>query len=68
MTLEDAKTIALKSTCTENGTLAGTSMCNEYTNTWWLDLDIDEPGFAPACVVNVATGEAVINWRCTGLL
>jgi len=68
MTLTEAKEIALKSECVKEGNLKETYLCNEFTGTWWLDLEIDRPGCAPACVVNVVTKEAEINWRCTGLL
>lgn len=68
MTLSDAKNLALESECVEEGSLTDEYFCNEDTGTWWLDLDIDKPGCAPACVVNVATGKAEINWRCTGLI
>lgn len=44
-------------------------MCNEITGTWWIDLDVeDAEGCNPACVINVVTNQAEINWRCTGLL
>lgn len=45
-----------------------TYMCNEYTGTWWIDLDIEREGCNPACVINVETRQAEINWRCTGLI
>jgi len=68
MTLTEAKEIALASKCVEEGGLKETYSCNNFTGTWWLDLEIDKPGCAPACVVNVVTKEAEINWRCTGLI
>jgi len=68
MTLSTAIAIAEGSDCVANGTLTGDYMCNDYTGTWWLDLDIDKEGCNPACVINVETEEAEINWRCTGLL
>lgn len=68
MSLEEAEGIALVSECVEEGSLTDTSFCNEDTGTWWIDLDIDRPGCAPACVINVSTKEAEINWRCTGLI
>jgi hypothetical protein len=68
MSLSDAIDIAENSDCTANGTLKDTHVCNDYTRTWWLDLDIEQPGCAPACVINVDTEEAEINWRCTGLI
>lgn len=68
MTLTEAKEIALKSECVKEGNLKETYLCNDFTGTWWLDLEIDRPGCAPACMVNVVTKEAEINWRCTGLI
>ncbi len=68
MSLEEATEIALASECVENGTLKETSQCNENTGTWWIDLDIEKEGCSPACVVDIVTGEAEINWRCTGLI
>lgn len=69
MTLSEAWEIVLTSECVEEGALSSEYFCNEDTGTWWIDLlEIDKPGCAPACVVNVSTGEAEINWRCTGLL
>lgn len=68
MSLLDAIEIALNSTCTENGTLREGYQCNDFTGTWWLDLDIQKEGCSPACVVDIETGTAEINWRCTGLI
>ena len=44
--------------------------CNKITGTWWLGFKPNEPkgGCNPACVVNVDTKKAEINWRCTGAL
>ena len=50
------------------GPLTEEYSCNEYTGTYWIDLDIEKEGCNPACVVNVESREAEINWRCTGLL
>ncbi len=41
--------------------------CNEGTKTYWVDLDMERPGCAPACVIDVVDKSAEINWRCTGL-
>ena len=68
MTLLEAKEIALKSECVKEGNLKNESFCNQDTGTWWLDLDITKESCAPACVINVTTKKAEINWRCTGLL
>jgi hypothetical protein len=70
MTLEEAMAIAAAGECAETGTLASTGTCNSYTGTWWIDLEpfIAKAGCNPACVVDVETGEASVNWRCTGAL
>lgn len=68
MSLSEAKEIALESECVEEGNLKEEYFCNENTGTWWLDLEVGKPGCSPACVINVSTGEAEINWRCTGLI
>lgn len=70
MTLEEAMAIAMASECTEIGTLQRMHSCNANTGTWWIDLEpfIAKAGCSPACVVNVETGEARVNWRCTGAL
>ena len=68
MSLNVAKQIALDSECADEGPLAEYYMCNSFTGTWWLDMDLDRPGCNPACVLNIETGEAEINWRCTGVI
>jgi hypothetical protein len=68
MSLSEAEEIALESECVQEGRLTGESFCNDFTGTWWLDLEIEKQGCAPACVINVATKKAEINWRCTGLI
>jgi hypothetical protein len=66
LTISDAKKIAKESECGDR--FKETYMCNENTGTYWIDLDIEKEGCSPACVVDVETREAEINWRCTGLL
>ncbi len=68
MSIDNAFAIAEESVCVSEGALLSTYVCNEGTNTLWIDLDIDMEGCSPACVVNVLTGEAEINYRCTGLI
>ena len=68
LSYQEALQIAQDSECLEQGQLKETHFCNENTGTWWIDLDIVEPGCAPACVINVNDNTAEINWRCTGLL
>jgi hypothetical protein len=64
---DDAKQVALSSTCMEYGNLTGESMYNDYTDTWWFEIDAVKEGCAPACVV-YENRTAEVNWRCTGLL
>lgn len=66
MSLTEAKQIALTNECGDR--LKETYICNEVTGTWWIDLDIEKEMCNPACVVNVETKQAEINWRCTGLI
>jgi len=66
LTLSDAKEIAINSECGDN--LKETSFCNEGTETYWIDLDLEREGCSPACVVDIEARTASINWRCTGLL
>ncbi|MFC1629850.1 hypothetical protein ACFL11_01375 [Patescibacteria group bacterium] len=70
ITLSEAEQIILESECANEGTLKEIRACNENTNTWWIDLDVytKKENCSPACVVNVETRTAEINWRCTGAL
>lgn len=67
LSLFEAIGIAMSSECNQ-AELKETAVCNEYTGTWWIDLDIEKSNCSPACVVDVATKQAEINWRCTGAL
>jgi len=66
MSLTEAKQIAVASECGDR--LKETVMCNEGTNTWWIDLNVQQKGCNPACVIHTDNRTAEINWRCTGLL
>lgn len=68
MLLSEAKQIARDSECDEEGNLEDNAICNADTATWWIDLNIVKENCSPACVVNIETKQAEINWRCTGLL
>jgi hypothetical protein len=69
MSYYEAKTIATSSECGVNARLLSKRWCNEGTGTWWIALKPYQPnpGCHPACVVDVVTKTAVINWMCTGL-
>ncbi|MBU0756869.1 MAG: hypothetical protein KKF44_02290 [Nanoarchaeota archaeon] len=45
-----------------------TYFCNEGTMTFWIELTTEKQGCSPACVIDIQTNHAEINWRCTGLL
>jgi len=66
LTLSDAKEIAINSECGNN--LKETFVCNKATGTYWIDLDLEKEGCNPACVVDIESRTANINWRCTGLI
>lgn len=68
MSLSVAKEIALASECVKEGNLTDEYSCNQYTGTWWINLDIEKEGCNPACVVDISTKKAEINWRCTGFI
>jgi hypothetical protein len=67
MSYQEAQQIAKTGDCSQ-GTLKTTHFCNEGTNTWWIDLNLEKQGCSPACVIEVTTKKAEINWRCTGLI
>lgn len=66
MDIDEARLIAIGSECGNN--LKDTYICNKNSGTWWLGLTIEKEGCAPACVIDVKTKKAEINWRCTGLI
>ena len=69
ITLDEAKAIALNSSCMDEGNLTDDAPTyNNVTHTWWFETDIVKEGCMPACVVDETTKTAEINWRCTGLI
>lgn len=69
MSLNEAKEIAANSDCVAAGELIKNAICNDYTGTWWIELEVaDKPMCNPACVINVNNKQAEINWRCGGLI
>jgi hypothetical protein len=68
MSYLDARQIASTSACVSQGSLLENHWCNENSGTWWIDTDIQKVGCHPACVVDVESGQAEINWMCTGLI
>ncbi len=68
MSLSEAMAIASESECADAGPLMENASYNKFTGTWWIDLDAEKEFCpSPACVVNVATKEAEINWMCMGV-
>lgn len=69
LTVEEALAIANDSVCVQEGAVKSDCSCNETTGTCWLDMEVEgHEGCNPACVVNLETKEAEVNWRCTGLI
>jgi hypothetical protein len=68
MSYIEAVRLAQQSTCAQEGGLTEARACNPGTGTWWIDMDIERPGCEPACVIDVNTRTAEVNWRCTGLV
>ena len=66
--LAEAQQIARQSACAQSGTLKDTGVYNPNSNTWWIDMAADKPDCNPACVVDVKTKTAEVNWRCTGAI
>ena len=60
--------IARSSGCEAEGGLTDSYRYNEYTGTYWIEMDAEKEGCSPACVVDVQSLEAEINWRCTGAM
>ena len=69
MSLTEATEIAKSSECAQLGTFKN-FYCNDFTGTYWFDLEMYEPkeGCSPACVVNIESRTVEVNWRCTGLI
>jgi len=70
MSANEAESLAATGECGQTGAVAGEARCNTYSNTWWLNLEPNEPkvGCSPACVVHVGTKAVEVNWRCTGAI
>jgi len=68
MSLTEAKLVAQGGECLLDSSFTDVYYCNEFTGTWWIDLDLEKEGCNPACVIDVQTGDSEINWRCTGLV
>jgi len=70
MSLSEAKAIASNSNCSRQGTIGSGGLANNGTATWWLDFTPTAPktGCNPACVVDIISKTASVNWRCTGLI
>ncbi|MBN2095533.1 MAG: hypothetical protein JW727_05780 [Candidatus Aenigmarchaeota archaeon] len=65
-TPEEAIEAAKNTICSMNGILTGEVTYDEFTHSWWIDLEPYEPfeGCNPACVIDEFTLNAEVNWRC----
>jgi len=70
MAEDEARMIAEEKCLKQGESLTGAGYFNPNSKTWWFDANVqDTPaGCNPACVVSEETGEAEVNWRCTGLI
>ena len=71
LSYEEALEIANHSACNMMDTVFTENyLCNEGTSTFWVDLEVKpkKSGCNPACVVDLKTKTAEINWRCMGLV
>ena len=66
--ISEAMQIANNSICTQMGTLKETEQYNPITKTWWITLEPYEsyPLCSPACIIDVISKTADVNWRCRG--
>jgi len=65
MSFFDAQRAFERSQCSREGS-PDKHYCNETTGTWWIDIVAYRKGCSPACVIDVITKKAEVNWRCTG--
>jgi hypothetical protein len=68
MNIYDAQRAFDASQCGLEGSAKDNHFCNETTGTWWIDIQAYRKGCNPACVIDVKTKKAEVNWRCTGLI
>jgi len=66
MTMDRAKEIALASDCGDR--IVGEAFCNADAGTWSIDMIVQRPGCDPSCIVDIETEQAVIDWKCTGIV
>lgn len=67
MTLEQAQEIGNQYGCSDIGSYKNSNFCNTYTNKWWIDIEPNNqrPLCNPACVVDLETNTAKVDWRCS---
>ena len=64
MSESEAQQIAAQSECSQVAKTTKKATYDSKTNTWTIDLDAQQKGCNPACVVDVATKTARVDWRC----
>jgi putative hemolysin len=66
MSLAEAQQIAAQSSeCMHVARTTPKGVYNPSANTWTIDLDATQQGCNPACVVDVASQTAHVDWRCS---
>jgi len=61
-----AQRIFDSSQCAIEGSADSDPYCNPNTGAWWIDILTYRKGCDPACVIDIKTKKAEVNWRCTG--
>ncbi len=64
MSESEAQQIASQGECAQVAKTTKKGTYDSKTNTWTFDLDAQQKGCNPACVVDVATKTARVDWRC----
>ncbi len=65
MSLAEAQQIAAQSSeCMQVARTTPKGVYNPSNNTWTIDLNATQKGCNPACVVDVASKTAHVDWRC----
>jgi hypothetical protein len=64
MTIYDAQHAFDSSQCGLEGSAKDNHACDETAGTWIIGIQTFRKNCDPACVINVVTKKAAIDWRC----
>lgn len=66
MNIFDAQRVFDMSQCSREGSAKDTHYCDAKAGAWVIDIQTYRKGCNPACVIDVKTKTAKVDWRCTG--